>query len=404
MFQPETHWGTYNGTYTLQLTVCGTHRRYLTIIGIDITVCQNGAYIVNNNTATFTWNLTGGSLVYLEAETDLPPGWTYSVDPPIGAFFETPQIVTVNITAPADAEEGEMGRVTLRAFKNATGAMIWQFVYFASTDNKPPTIESVETPIFSPDGYLLFNTIVKDPSGINEVLLHYSVDGGTWHNTTMHWAAGDTFNSTRYTVQELFGTSPKTVQYYLTVADWLGNQTSTETRTILLMNDIAVTELLMDKTIVCEGYGAGFKVTIANQGSLPLSFFNLAIYANSTLMATQPILNLQNGTSITANFSVVLPKGNYTITAFATCLPDETNTANNAHCSTVVVTTVGDINADGKVDVKDVYKVALAYGTSLEGPNPPGRTYSPNCDINNDYEIDVKDYYIVCKHYGEVDP
>jgi hypothetical protein len=54
--------------------------------------------------------------------------------------------------------------------------------------------------------------------------------------------------------------------------------------------------------------------------------------------------------------------------------------------------------------VKDVYAVAKDYGTSQEGPNPPGGTYHPNCDINCDGKIDVKDYYIVCKHYGEVDP
>jgi hypothetical protein len=118
-------------------------------------------------------------------------------------------------------------------------------------------------------------------------------------------------------------------------------------------------------------------------------------------MATQPILNLQNGTSITVNFSVVLPKGNYTITAFATCLPDETSTANNAHCSTVVVTMIGDINADGKVDVKDVYAVALAYGSSWEGPDPLGHTWNPICDINDDLKVDVKDYYTVCKNYGK---
>jgi Dockerin type I domain len=65
---------------------------------------------------------------------------------------------------------------------------------------------------------------------------------------------------------------------------------------------------------------------------------------------------------------------------------------------------LGDLNGDGVVDVKDVYEVALAYGTSLEGPNPPGRTYNPSCDINGDDKVDVKDLYTVCKHYGEVAP
>jgi parallel beta-helix repeat protein len=61
----------------------------------------------------------------------------------------------------------------------------------------------------------------------------------------------------------------------------------------------------------------------------------------------------------------------------------------------------GDVNYDGRVDVKDVYAVSRAYGTSLQGPNPPGRYYNPDCDINNDLKIDVRDLYIVCTNYGK---
>lgn len=61
---------------------------------------------------------------------------------------------------------------------------------------------------------------------------------------------------------------------------------------------------------------------------------------------------------------------------------------------------IGDINFDGQVDVKDVYAVARAYGTSLQEPNPPGRYYNPDCDLNNDYKIDIRDLFIVCSHYG----
>jgi parallel beta-helix repeat protein len=60
-----------------------------------------------------------------------------------------------------------------------------------------------------------------------------------------------------------------------------------------------------------------------------------------------------------------------------------------------------DVNHDLKVEAKDVFKVALAYGTSQSGPNPPGRHWNPHCDINEDGKIDMKDYYIVCKNYGK---
>jgi hypothetical protein len=152
--------------------------------------------VTYSETATFSWNLTGGSWVYLEAETNLPPGWSYTVDPPVGTLFETPHIITVNITAPPDAKEGDMGSVTLRAYKNATHTMFWQFTYFASTDNKPPTIEAIQSPTLTFTGDLLFNTTVKDKSGIGSVQLCYSVNDGPWNNQTMQWDSGDTFNST----------------------------------------------------------------------------------------------------------------------------------------------------------------------------------------------------------------
>lgn len=60
-----------------------------------------------------------------------------------------------------------------------------------------------------------------------------------------------------------------------------------------------------------------------------------------------------------------------------------------------------DINHDLKVDVKDIYAVGRAYGTSAAGPNPEGRYWNPHCDINEDAKIDMKDYYPACKNYGK---
>jgi hypothetical protein len=59
----------------------------------------------------------------------------------------------------------------------------------------------------------------------------------------------------------------------------------------------------------------------------------------------------------------------------------------------------GDINGDGKVDLKDVYAVAKAYGSFPGHPK-----WNPNCDINNDNKVDLKDYYTTCKNYGKTDP
>jgi len=95
------------------------------------------------------------------------------VDPPIGTLFETPHQIVVNITAAPDAKEGDIGSVTLRAYKNGTNIMIWQYTFFASVDTKPPTIENIQQPKLTSTGDLLFNATVRDTSGIEGVQLYY---------------------------------------------------------------------------------------------------------------------------------------------------------------------------------------------------------------------------------------
>jgi parallel beta-helix repeat protein len=176
------------------------------------------------------------------------------------------------------------------------------------------------------------------------------------------------------------------------------------------VHNVAVMDVTVSKTIVCKGYLANFKIMVENQGNHPETF-NVTIYAIS-LTDTSVIgrweVTLSPGEKNTSSFvwnTTSFAKGNYTISSNASQVMDEIDIYDNAFADNwISVSTLGDINADGKVDVKDVYAVGRAYGTSLEGPNPSGRTYNPNCDINGDDKVDVKDYYIVCKHYGEVDP
>lgn len=55
----------------------------------------------------------------------------------------------------------------------------------------------------------------------------------------------------------------------------------------------------------------------------------------------------------------------------------------------------GDVDADGKVDMKDVSTVAKAFGSS-EGQS----LYNLNCDILYDGTIDMKDIAIVVRNFG----
>jgi hypothetical protein len=58
-------------------------------------------------------------------------------------------------------------------------------------------------------------------------------------------------------------------------------------------------------------------------------------------------------------------------------------------------TNIGDINYDGKVDVRDVSRVAAAFGET------PGRPrWDPICDIDGNGKIDTKDVATVAHNYG----
>jgi hypothetical protein len=398
MFQPETHWETYNGNFTLQLNVGGVHRTQLTIIGISIDVCQNGAYIVYNNTVSFTWNLTGGSPVYLEAETNLPPGWSYTVDPPVDTLFYTPHPVTVNITAPLDATEGDIGSVTLRAYENSTGALIWQFIYFASTNNKPPTIEVMQPPALTFHGDLTFNATVKDASGIQSVQLYYSVNGGAWNNQSMQWSSGDTFNSTSYALTIPHVPDNSTIQYYMVATDWLGNLTQSETHTMIVRYDLAITEVKTGKTVVGQGSATQTNVTIANQGTLPSTALKIAVYANATLIYTQDTPSLANGTATTLAFTwntTGWSKGNYTISAYAEPILGETNTSNNLlNGGWIVVSIPGDVDGNGIVNILDAIQQSNAFLAT-----PSSSNWNPNADINGDGVVNILDAIILSNHF-----
>jgi endoglucanase len=57
---------------------------------------------------------------------------------------------------------------------------------------------------------------------------------------------------------------------------------------------------------------------------------------------------------------------------------------------------IGDLNLDGKVDIKDIHIVAAAYGTFPGYPR-----WNPVADINKDGKVDIRDVSIVAKEYGE---
>jgi hypothetical protein len=170
-----------------------------------------------------------------------------------------------------------------------------------------------------------------------------------------------------------------------------------------IQHDLGITGMTSTKSGVGEGYSCPINITAMNYG-VYTETLNVTIYANATLVALQTV-DLASGNSTGIAFvwnTTGFAKGNYTLTAHVVPVTGETYTADNTFVDGwVFISIPGDINGDKTVDLKDVFAVGKAFGTTRQGPNPSGRVYVPNCDINGDGKIDLKDYFTTCKNYGK---
>jgi len=190
----------------------------------------------------------------------------------------------------------------------------------------------------------------------------------------------------------------------------------------LLHHDITVTNVTSSKTVVCQGFNCSdINVTVANQGSYTETF-NVTVYVNdtdtgnTTCIATFMNVTLAIYTSANLTFdwnTAGFARGNYTISAYAEPVPDETDMDNNNFTDGLIgVSMVGDLTGgtpnawdfvpDGVVDGSDLSIVAKCYGSWPAAPPP--MTWNANCDVNNDGVVDGSDLAIIARHFGEGSP
>jgi parallel beta-helix repeat protein len=166
--------------------------------------------------------------------------------------------------------------------------------------------------------------------------------------------------------------------------------------------DIAVMNLTISKTVVGQQFNSFINLTVQNQGS-KIESFNIAIYANETIITTLTNITLTSGASTTITFTwntAGFAKGNYTIKAYATPVPGETDTADNTCLDSIVTVTIpGDVDGDHWVFLYDAVKLLSRYGAKEGDPQ-----YEAVYDIDNDGRIFLYDAVILLSHYGQRDP
>jgi hypothetical protein len=116
-------------------------------------------------------------------------------------------------------------------------------------------------------------------------------------------------------------------------------------------------------------------------------------------VGTQTVFNLTNGDSVSLMFTwntTGLTYGNYSITAVAEPVTNETNTADSNYTSWITVTIPGDIDGNFMVQPADLLVLSHAYGSK-----PGNSSWNPNADIDGNDVVGLTDLVLLAGHYEQ---
>jgi len=90
----------------------------------------------------------------------------------------------------------------------------------------------------------------------------------------------------------------------------------------------------------------------------------------------------------------------YKISAEVPILPFEIDIADNKKDDGYVkIKIMGDINSDGKVDIRDVAIVAQAFGSYPGHPR-----WNPDADLDRNGKVDIRDLAMCASNFGKTCP
>jgi parallel beta-helix repeat protein len=166
------------------------------------------------------------------------------------------------------------------------------------------------------------------------------------------------------------------------------------------LHDIGLTKGPTTKTAISQSKDLNLTIIILNYGFTTETFNATAYFDTTQLVQTQITLTSRNSASLIFILNTTdLTRGNHTITAYADPMLDETATTDNTLHSWVTITYLGDVNGDGRVDMKDVAYIAKRFGSDPSSP-----LWDPNADLNDDDRIDMKDVATVARNFGKTSP
>jgi hypothetical protein len=164
------------------------------------------------------------------------------------------------------------------------------------------------------------------------------------------------------------------------------------------VHDLTVINVAPLKNSLAKGFPNNITVTVQNSGDFTETF-NVTARVNGTDVGTKE-MTLASGdfSSVTIVWNTTgFSYGKYVVSGYAWPVVNETSTADNTKIDgTVTIGIIGDINADGTVDIYDAILLASAYNSS-----PGSSNWNANADINGDNIVDIYDAILLASHYNE---
>lgn len=167
-------------------------------------------------------------------------------------------------------------------------------------------------------------------------------------------------------------------------------------------HDVAITDLSLSDDRPLQNDSVTITVRALNNGTVAETF-NVSVFYSGILIETQTVTSLGIGEEETLTYTwdtTGVPLGSHTIRAEADVVPGETNTANNIRTTTaIVLSPTGistDVNGDGKVDMRDIGEVAVAYGTDMDHPR-----WNSRADVNGDGVVNLLDIALTAHDFGK---
>jgi len=244
----------------------------------------------------------------------------------------------------------------------------------------------IKPPMAGPNYTVTFDGSSSSPEAYNDTITSY------------FWTFGDGKNKTGKVVTSSYtNVGNYTVTLNVTDLEGFWNTTSRDIA-IMLIHDVAIINLECLERIYND-WDVSVLVTIKNEGTY-LETFSVELYANSTIIQTKQVNDLgpveTEILTFTWNTTDLTLLANYTLQAIAETLENESDTADNSlDFGPILVTMIGDIMFDRKINLYDAVALLKIYGTKEDDPN-----WDIMLDLIRDGTINLYDAVMLLTRYG----